>query len=320
MPAIHTHFRFHPQITQIGCYWGEVGHTELYLLEGEQLAIIDTGCSDTPEGYILPALQDMGYSPRDLSVIINTHGHFDHAGGDARLVAATGAQVWMPEKDVEVAENLDRQFELYFAQNDTLVNRQDRLAASLANLEQQGDPIKVDRALKDGGAISLGKGLDLRVIACPGHTPGSAAFYWEREGILFTGDSVTGIGSRMGGLPLLYYPADYERTLDKLERLDINTICLGHHYRSLTLARESVKHGRDGKKFVAESREVARIISGGMGEALALQPKASFLDASRRALAIIGERLPLDLNAETGLPNNGPTAALYANWLRYGER
>ena len=37
-PLNHTDFKFHPQITQIGCYWGGVGHTELYLLEGERLA------------------------------------------------------------------------------------------------------------------------------------------------------------------------------------------------------------------------------------------------------------------------------------------
>ena len=42
-PNQHTDFKFHPQVTQVGCYWGSGGHTELYLLEGERLAVVDTG-------------------------------------------------------------------------------------------------------------------------------------------------------------------------------------------------------------------------------------------------------------------------------------
>src|SRR5437867_2423660 len=44
----HTDLKFHRQLTQIGCYWGNGGHTELYLLEGDRLALIDTGVADTP--------------------------------------------------------------------------------------------------------------------------------------------------------------------------------------------------------------------------------------------------------------------------------
>ena len=59
----HTDFKFHPLITQIGCYWGGGGHTELYLLEGDRLAIVDTGVADTPDGYVAPALAANGASP-----------------------------------------------------------------------------------------------------------------------------------------------------------------------------------------------------------------------------------------------------------------
>jgi len=317
--AVHTDFKFHPQVVQIGCYWGEVGHTELYLLQGERLAIVDAGCSDTPERFILPVLEDMGYRPEDLDLILNTHGHFDHAGGDARLAEATGAEVWVPEEDVAIAEDIDRQFEQYFAQNDSLVGREDRLEASLATYRRQGDPVKVDHAIQEGEIIDLGRGIELWVLACPGHTLGSVGFYWEREGLLITGDSVTGTGSRLGGLPLHYYPEEYERSLNRLARLDVNVLCTGHHYRSLSLGRESVKLGRNGKRFIEESLEVSRIIAGAMEETLVAWPEASFMDAAHRALKIIGEHLPLDLDAETGLPVNGPTAALYANWKRYQE-
>ncbi len=51
--------------------------------------------------------------------------------------------------------------------------------------------------------------------------------------MLFTGDSLPGAGSRPGGLPLLYYPALYEETLARLEKVDFHALCLGHHYISL---------------------------------------------------------------------------------------
>jgi glyoxylase-like metal-dependent hydrolase (beta-lactamase superfamily II) len=56
--------------------------------------------------------------------------------------------------------------------------------------------------LQDGDELDLGRALVLRVLHTPGHTPGSISLYWEREGILFTGDSLQGRGSRPGWMPL----------------------------------------------------------------------------------------------------------------------
>ena len=316
---VHTDFKFHPQVTQIGVYWGAEGHTELYLLEGERLAIIDTGVLDSPKGYIEPALAGMGRSLGDIEVIINTHGHHDHAGGNARVVAAGKAEVWVPEADVPIVEDIDLQFETYFRQNDVLVNRPDRLAASRARLDETAEPVKVDRALKPGEVLDLGKGITLHVVPVPGHTRGSSAYYWEKEGILFSGDAVLGTGSRIGGFPLIYSPTDYERTLDLVEGMDFATLCLGHHYRTLALTRESVKYGATAKQFVRESREIAHIIADGVASAVREQPDAPFLVMAHSALAKIRERLPLETDPETGLPVFGPTAALYGNWQLYGQ-
>ena len=69
----------------------------------------------------------------------------------------------------------------------------------LANVGREVSP---DRQLQDGGELDLGRALALRVLHTPGHTPGSISLYWEREGILFTGDSLQGRGSRPGWMPL----------------------------------------------------------------------------------------------------------------------
>ena len=315
--GVHTDFKFHASVAQIGVYWEGGGHTELYLLEGERLVLIDTGCKDSPTEYIAPALQAVGRDLSDIGVIINTHGHYDHAGGNAAVVAASGAEVWLAEPDVEIAEDFDRQFALYFAQNDTLVGREDRLPASRAYLDRQGSPTRVDRKLAGGERLDLGRGIELTVIPTPGHTRGCICLYWESDGIIFTGDSAPGAGSRDGGMPLLYYPEAYEQSLARLSELDFGTLCLGHHYRSLSLTRESVKYGAEARRYLGECREIAEIIAGAVQAAVRENPEADFLAMARLALPRIEQRLPLAYSADTGLPVFGPTAALHANWQRF---
>jgi glyoxylase-like metal-dependent hydrolase (beta-lactamase superfamily II) len=314
---VHTDFKFHPKVTQIGCYWGGGGHTELYLLEGERLAIVDTGSLDTPERYIAPALEATGRSLADVQVIINTHGHHDHAGGNAPLVAASGAEVWMPERDVDIAESLDAQFQQYFANNDLLIGREDRLAHSRAEMETLAQPTKVDRVIKDGEVLELGRGVRLRAIPTPGHTRGAVSFFWEEEGILFTGDAVPGAGSRPGGMPLIYFPHQYEETLARLLALDARTLCLGHHYFSLTLSRESVKVGEAVRQYLVEAGEVARLIGDSVQRAMAARPAAPFLEVARAATEELAPRLNLRLNPETGLAATQPVASIHAYWQLY---
>lgn len=310
----HTDFKFHPLITQIGCYWGGGGHTELYLLEGDRLAIVDTGVADTPDAYVAPALAAMGRRLADIDVIINTHGHYDHAGGNARVVEESQAEIWMPPQDVAIAEDPNHQFTAYFAQSDVLIGREDRLEASRESICQQaGGLAKVTRTFNDGDSIDLGRGLVLTVIHVPGHTQGSSCFYLERDGLLIAGDAVLGAGSRPGGLPLIYFPDDYERSLDLLETLDLNLLCLGHHYRSLSLTRESVKYGRDGKRFIRESREIAHRIAEAIDTA-SRDRSQPFLDAAQKASRALVGPLSLILDPETGLAQSQGVPALFAYW------
>src|SRR6202042_2959462 len=55
-----------------------------------------TACIDTPEAsVILKELEVLGWS---LDLILNTHWHADHAGGNAEIKAATGAMVIGPSE------------------------------------------------------------------------------------------------------------------------------------------------------------------------------------------------------------------------------
>jgi glyoxylase-like metal-dependent hydrolase (beta-lactamase superfamily II) len=310
----HNEFRFHPQVVQIGCYWGEGGHTELYLLEGDTLALIDTGVDGTPIQYVAPALEAHGRRLGDVELILNTHGHHDHAGGNAGLVAASGAKVWIHESDARVAEDPDYQFDTYFANRQILVGRPDRLDAARAAMKvTAGPPAKVDRTLVDGDLLDLGRGLTLRVVHTPGHTRGSVCYYWESQGLVIAGDSILGQGSRPGGLPLIYYPEEYERTIERLLGMDIAVLGLGHHYRTLTVPRDSVHFGPNAKGFLTASREIASVIGDALRRAREAQPGAGFLEVARAATDLAAGRLPI-VKGDDGLPRTGPVEAFYGFW------
>lgn len=135
-----------------------------YLILDETCLLIDTGTGsrkDLPEK--VKALTPI------LDMIINTHAHLDHVGGNQFF----DAPVSIHEAD---AEELERGG-LYGT-------------AHLFNKEFHG---KIDHLLKDGEVIDLGD-LSLEVIHTPGHTPGSICLL-SNEGHLFSGDTLFSGGS-----------------------------------------------------------------------------------------------------------------------------
>jgi hydroxyacylglutathione hydrolase len=116
----------------------------------------DTGqvaCVDTPDaGAILRELQHLGWS---LSLILNTHWHPDHAGGNAELKAATGAQVVAP-----------------------------------AEVERIGP---IDRKVAHGDVVDLGR-TRFTVIDTGGHTLGHVTYFDAADQIAFVGDTLFALG------------------------------------------------------------------------------------------------------------------------------
>jgi hydroxyacylglutathione hydrolase len=121
-----------------------------------------TACVDTPDAQaILHELDRLGWS---LDVILNTHWHPDHAGGNATVKAATGALIVAPA-EVE------------------------KLSA-------------IDRVVSDGDVVALGE-THFAVLDVGGHTAGHIAYYSARQQTLFVGDTLftMGCGRLFEGTP-----------------------------------------------------------------------------------------------------------------------
>jgi metallo-beta-lactamase class B len=193
-----------------------VGASEVtsYLITTPQGHILlDSGFAETVP-LVRAGLQQLGFKLEDIRLLINSHAHYDHAGGLAELKALTGAKLAATEADaVQLAIGGKDDFRW----GDTLAF----------------PPVKADRILHDGDTVELG-GVWLVAHLTPGHTKGNTTWTMEvKEGgktynVVFMG-STSAPGYKL--VNNSKYPnivADYQRSFRLLESLPCD-IFLGPH-------------------------------------------------------------------------------------------
>lgn len=110
-------------------------------------------CIDTPDAdAILRELDSLGWR---LALILNTHWHPDHAGGNEAVKAATGASIVGPAEVTRIAP--------------------------------------LDREVGGGDEVKLGE-TTFQVITTGGHTLGHVAYYDAADHVAFVGDTLFALG------------------------------------------------------------------------------------------------------------------------------
>lgn len=211
-----------------------VGTICMYVLRGSQLAVIDTGFTHHPAHALTPALRLLGLGLDEVDVILNTHGHPDHLGGNASLKDASGATVHLHAADVPLAGGPEAHMRARCDLMDTLraLGWLDQLAEREVFLRQRvGRDVGVDRLLEEDDVVDLGADLRLRVVHMPGHTPGSVTFFLDSENLAFTGDAVQAWGGRAGALPLYFDAPAYAASIERLREIQPATLCMAHPVR-----------------------------------------------------------------------------------------
>jgi glyoxylase-like metal-dependent hydrolase (beta-lactamase superfamily II) len=190
--------------------------------ERDGFNVIDTlvaGCADG----ILDALATVGGCAPDrvrLYEIALTHAHEDHSGSAAALARRTGAAVVAPAHEAAVIEGVGalpppalRDWEL-------------PLWELYGGKAPPAPPVPVQRRVLPGDRLSWEHPAE--VVAAPGHTPGSVAYWFERERVLVAGDAIAIAGGRPVAGVFDVDPSLAAQTLAELAALDPEIACFGH--------------------------------------------------------------------------------------------
>lgn len=146
-----------------------------YLLLGERPVLVDTGAPGDLK-HILAALKSHGLEPRQLSLILLTHGHSDHAGSAAELRSRSGRPVAIHAADAELARS---------GQSGVLAAQTDlgRLIRPFVN--EPFPAFEPDIVFRDTFPLEP-HGVKGTVVPTPGHTAGSCSV------VLASGEALIG--------------------------------------------------------------------------------------------------------------------------------
>jgi glyoxylase-like metal-dependent hydrolase (beta-lactamase superfamily II) len=179
------------------------GRNNVYLLDGETTALVDTGvATDGVRDELAAGLAERGLSFGDVDEVFLTHWHFDHAGLAGEIQAAGGATVRVHEADAPlVANDADAMAaeaalkSRRFAEWGIPADRRAELEAFLESHDDlRGRPVDVT-PFTDGSTFEV-NGRALRAVHLPGHAAGLSAFVAEggpdRDGpdVAFVGDAI----------------------------------------------------------------------------------------------------------------------------------
>jgi len=172
--------------------------------------LIDTGFKDDLADTVA-ALRSLGLEPEDIELIVNTHCHCDHAGGNRFFSEKSGCEIWMHthEKD--------------------RIDRRDDIGTWWRFHDTWAEFFTVDRGLGEGDEVRFGP-LTLEVLYAPGHSRGLMMLYSEQTKALFSADAIW--QGDMGVInPIVEGEDALARaieTLERIDRLDIETVFPGH--------------------------------------------------------------------------------------------
>ncbi len=133
-------------------YYVGVAGVSSFLIKSDRGDILIDGALPESAPLIEKNVAAVGAQMKDIRILLNSHAHFDHAGGLAALKRVTGAQFVASAGDKPALET-----------------------GHALNGTSAFPPVKVDRVVADGDTVQLGN-VTLTAHLTPGHTKGCTSW------------------------------------------------------------------------------------------------------------------------------------------------
>ena len=190
--------------------WLSSNNVLLHGGHGEPATLVDSG-HVSHAAQTLALVRGALRPGQTLALVVNTHLHSDHCGGNAALARAFGARTLIPPGDADAVAAWD----------------EDRLSYRLT--QQRIERFGFDALLRPGESLTVGRRC-WQAHAAPGHDPHSLILFDAREGLLISADALweNGFGVVFPELDGLDAFDEVAATLDLIESLAPRRVIPGH--------------------------------------------------------------------------------------------
>jgi len=141
-------------------YVGTCGISAL-LITGDAGHVLIDGATPEAGPMIVESLRTLGFDPKDVRVLLNTHEHIDHAGGLAAIQQATGAPLRARRPGLIALRKGDMDV------------RDPQVPFRMPAFP----PVPIIETLPDNAEVRVGD-LRIQTHATPGHSLGGTSFSW----------------------------------------------------------------------------------------------------------------------------------------------
>ena len=188
---------------------GWLSSNNVLLIDDACAALVDTGYASHAAQTVALVRHALGARPLDL--IVNTHLHSDHCGGNAQLQARWPCRTLIPSTEADAVRDWD----------------ETRLTFRATG--QSCERFAFSGTIAPGTRLTLGA-LDWDVLGAPGHDPHSLMLYCAEQRLLISADALweNGFGVIFPELEGESGFAEQQAVLELIGTLDVKTVIPGH--------------------------------------------------------------------------------------------